>query len=95
VTACVYIASYSIIQFIGYNPNNSDARFAQRYRDMVGDPSVKDTIGWLDKVSSGAVNLSIEVDSTPNVSEGAPVVSTSVQRGWTEDVLGNKNTTFI
>ena len=74
------------------HPNNSDSKFEDRYRDMVGDPTVKDTIGWLDKLASGSVNLDIEVDDTPGVNEGGAMVSTNVERGWGLDVLGNKDT---
>ena len=95
VTACVYIASYTIIQFIGYNPNNADSRYESRYHDMIGNPNVSGSSGWLDKLASGAVSLDITVDATPTVNEGAPSVATNVERGWGLDVFGRKNTTFI
>ena len=95
VTACVYIASYSLMQFIGYNPNNADNRFEARFHDMVGNSNVSGSEGWLDTVASGAVSLSIEVDSTPGINEGGPSVSTTPERGWGLDTLNRKNTSFI
>ena len=95
VQACIFLASYSIIQFIGYNPNSADSRFEDRYHDMVGNPNVSGTKGWLDRLSSGAVNLDLEVDDSPGVKEGGAQVSTNVERGWGLDTLGKKNTPFI
>lgn len=94
VTACVYIASYSLMQFIGYMPNASDARFESRYHDMVGNPNVASSKGWLDRVSSGAVNLAIEVDATPTINDGAPMVASEVCRGWNLDNFGRSGTNF-
>ncbi len=95
VTACVYIASYTIIQFIGYNPNNADSRFESRYHDMIGNPNVSGSSGWLDKLASGAVSLAIDADATPTTNEGGPRVSTQPERGWGLDVFGRSNTKFI
>lgn len=95
VEACVIIASYSLMQFIGYNPNAADLKFQQRYHDLVGTPNVSGSKGWLDRVASGAVNLALDVDATPNVDEGAPQIDTQPQRGWNIDQIGNPNTRFI
>ena len=95
VTACVYLASYSVIQFIGYNPNSADSRFEDRYHDMVGNSAVSGSRGWLDRVASGAVSLNIEVDQTPGTNEGGPRVNTQPARGWNLDVLSRPNTKFI
>lgn len=95
VTACVYIASYTIIQFIGYNPNNADSRFESRYHDMIGNPNVSGSSGWLDKLASGAVSLATDADATPTISEGGPMVSTQPERGWNLDAFNRPNTKFI
>ena len=93
--ACVVLASYSLIQYIGYNPNNSDAHYESRYHDMVGNPNVSGSSGWLDKLASGSVSLDIDADATPGTSEGAPMVSTQPERGWNLDASNRPNTKFI
>lgn len=95
VSACVDIASYSLIQFIGYNPSNGDDKYQQRFYDMTGNPNVTGSKGWLDRVRTGAVQLALAVDATPTTRDGAPQVNSQPARGWNIDNAGRANTKFI
>ena len=95
VTACIYLASYSIMQFIGYNPNSADSRFEDRFHDMVGNSAVSGSKGWLDRVASGAVSLDLDSDQTSGTNEGAPRVNSQPERGWNLDALSRPNTKYV
>ncbi len=85
VEATVILASYSLLVFRGYNPDEFSANFRERYLDMVGDGNAP---GWLNRLSQGSVNLSTEADSTPGVQEGAPGFATGDPRGWDDPPIG-------
>ena len=82
VDACAVIAAYTLLVFRGFNPDAYDENFRMRYTDLVGDPRVHNSKGWLDKLSAGMVHLDIAADDTPEVSEGRPRASTRKSRGW-------------
>lgn len=80
---CV-LAAYTLLVFRGFDPDNQDETFRRRYVDLVGDPMVPNSRGWLDRLSEGKVLLSSAADATPSVSEGAAVVtSQAATRYWT------------
>ncbi len=85
VECCVILACYSLLTVRGFNSDEYDENFRERYTDMVGD-GIND--GWLDKLSKGQVSLGPAADATPNKIEGAPQVSSSPSRGW-DTTVGN------
>lgn len=74
VRAALAIACYDIMFFRGFDSESQDMLIVDRFQYYTGKPGQK---GWLDKVSTGLVNLSVSSDATPGVSEGAPIVSSS------------------
>ncbi len=81
----VIIAAYDLLQWRGYNPDEFDEGWRQRYEDC---------IEWLRMLARGEVSLDGAVDQTPNVieggarvhGEGSPKVYAAVEsnakRGW-------------
>ncbi|WP_407540470.1 DUF1320 family protein [Deinococcus radiomollis] len=70
----VAIAVYDVMSFKGFNPESGrDMNFRVRYEDA---------IKWLKGVADGNVTPVGIVDSTPVVSEAAPVILADSLRGW-------------
>jgi len=67
VRANVVLAAYDILVYRGYNPDEYDDNFRQRYEDVME---------WLKMLARGEVSLDEAADTTPTVSEGAPQVQT-------------------
>lgn len=63
----VILASYDLIQFRGYNPDEYDSNWRLRYEDA---------IRWLEGIASGTVALTEIADSTPTQYDGRPRVAT-------------------
>jgi len=87
VECTVILASYSLLLFRGFNPDEYDANYRERYIDMVGQG---ESPGWLDRLSKGVVNLATTADATPNVNEGRPEFSTGPSRGWDEPAVNGR-----
>lgn len=69
---CV-MAAYAILQnYRGYNPDEFDAGFRQRYEDCMM---------FLRDLAKGLANLDVAADATPE-REGRPRIATQEQRGW-------------
>lgn len=85
VQCCVDLASYTLLKFRGFNPDEYDTNFRDQYLSQ---------LEWLTQLSKGIVHLDISADATPTVHEGRPRVVSSgyyatygdteegEQRGW-------------
>ena len=70
----VNIAVYDLMSWKGFNPESGrDMNFRVRYEDA---------IKWLKGVADGNVTPVGIVDSTPIVSEAAPIILADDLRGW-------------
>jgi phage gp36-like protein len=87
VDAVLAIAAYRIMFFRGFDSESQDMLIVDRFQYYTGKQGQK---GWLDKLSTGQVNLALAADSTPTVSDGGPIVSSAPTsyctsrsgRGW-------------
>lgn len=82
-----WIAIYLCFSTRGFNAmNGSDKTIQDRYWEMVGNPNVPGSLGWLDKVQ----RQSLHPDVTPTVPSNQsptydlPQVYTGIPRGWTK-----------
>jgi phage gp36-like protein len=66
------IAAYDIMVVRGFNPDFVDENLRQRYDD---------SLRWLRDVAGGKVHPAV-TDSTPDESEGGPIVESEPRRGW-------------
>jgi phage gp36-like protein len=81
----VILAAYDLLQWRGYNPDEFDEGWRERYEDC---------ISWLKMLARGEVALDAAVDATPTVHEGGAQaqgqgtpsifagVTIDAQRGW-------------
>ncbi len=88
IQAVVAIACYNILYYRGFDSESQDRLIVDRFEYYTGKPGQK---GWLDKLSTGQVNLDIAADASAGVHEGGPIVSSRVAptvtscrsgRGW-------------
>lgn len=81
--ACIAIASYRLLVFRGFNPDEYDANFKARNDFYLGAPGMK---GWLDKLADGSVVLDGAIDATPGTpttgGPRTPKVYSRSSRGW-------------
>lgn len=63
---CVQITLWFALQSLGWD--------SEKGPDESIKTGYQDAIKWLDKLSSGKVNLAITVDATPNKHDGGPIV---------------------
>jgi phage gp36-like protein len=81
-----WIAIYLCFSTRGFNPQNgSDRTIQDRYWEMVGNPNVPGSIGWLDKVQRQSIHPDITATVPPNQSPtyNLPQVYSGIPRGWT------------
>ncbi len=95
VEATAILASYSLLVWRGFRPDEADEEFGSRYRDLIGRPGQK---GWLERLADGSVKIAETQDQTPAVVEGAPTFDgggstlSSDDRGWAADAYGCRTT---
>lgn len=70
--AVIAIAAYRIMMFRGFDSSSQDSLITDRFEYYTGKPGQK---GWLDKLSTGQVNLDVSSDMTGTVNEGGPIVA--------------------
>jgi phage gp36-like protein len=70
--AVCWMATYSIMKNIGFNPEGEDRIYVQDYDKA---------IAYLEKVRDGQADIG-GVDVTPQTDEGAPSVLSDENRGW-------------
>ena len=81
-----WIAIYLCFSTRGFNAaNGGDRTIQDRYWEMVGNPNVPGSLGWLDKVQRQSIHPDITPSVPPNQSPiyGLPQVFSTRPRGWT------------
>lgn len=80
-----WIAIYNLLAARGFNPTaGADQQIMARYYEVVGNPNVPGSLGWLDKVQRQSMHPDITASIPPSKDPiyGLPQVFTSPQRGW-------------
>lgn len=72
IDAALAIAVYRIMMFRGFDSESQDMLIVDRFQYYTGKPGQK---GWLDKLSTGQVNLAVTADATPGVVDGGSVIN--------------------
>jgi len=67
------VAAYRFMVSKGYAPEGSDEHIRKMYEDA---------IAWFERVAKGELTPGDIVDSTPDISEGGPVIVSTKPRGW-------------
>jgi hypothetical protein len=86
-----WIAIYLCFSTRGFNASSGgDRAIQERYWELVGNPNVPGSIGWLDKVQRQSIHPDITATVPPSQSPiyGLPQVFTSAPRGWTRGGTG-------
>jgi phage gp36-like protein len=83
-----WIAIYLCFATRGFNPAGGDRTIQERYWEMVGNPNVPGSIGWLDKVQRQSIHPDVTptVPSTQSPTYNLPQVFTGIRRGWTPGI---------
>jgi len=83
--AAIAIATYNLLVFRGFNPDQYDANYEKQRDFWLGTPGMK---GWLDKLAEGKVSIDAPVatvtDTLPG--EGTAVLG-ALSRGWDAEGL--------
>lgn len=79
IAASLAVAAYNIMFFRGFDSESQDMLMVDRFQYYTGKQGQK---GWLDKLSTGQVNLDVSADATPTEFEGGPAVSSVSPSGY-------------